>query len=154
MPSTPNALTLAFSTPANLSPPPNPPPHTHPSAFSKVPPSRTLPASLLPTIPFPSPSSPNSAMHDIQADLMSCIKQILFPAALKSIFGAAFLDSHGSEHLQKAFFAFEEGFELAASPVPHFLQPSFCRGRRALLEAFRWAVCFDEVRGGGGQQLA
>ncbi|KAL3140850.1 hypothetical protein ABBQ32_005388 [Trebouxia sp. C0010 RCD-2024] len=76
-----------------------------------------------------------------KVDLMSCIKQILFPAALDSIFGAAFLQHHGSQPLQKAFFAFEEGFELAASPVPHFLQPSFCQGRRALLEAFRisWA---------------
>lgn len=72
-----------------------------------------------------------------EADLMSCIKKILFPAALESIFGAAFLRHHGSERLQKAFFAFEEGFELAASPVPHFLQPSFCKGRQALLEAFR-----------------
>ena len=71
---------------------------------------------------------------------MSCIKKILFPAALESIFGAAFLRHHGSERLQKAFFAFEEGFELAASPVPHFLQPSFCKGRQALLEAFRWVV--------------
>ena len=75
---------------------------------------------------------------------MSCIKKILFPAALKSIFGAAFLDSHGSEPIQKAFFAFEEGFELAASPLPHFLQPSFCQGRQALLEAFRWAVYCKE----------
>ncbi|KAL3148124.1 hypothetical protein ABBQ38_014405 [Trebouxia sp. C0009 RCD-2024] len=76
-----------------------------------------------------------------EVDLMCCIKQILFPAALESIFGAAFLQHHGSRPLQIAFFAFEEGFELAASPVPHFLQPSFCQGRRALLEAFRisWA---------------
>lgn len=75
---------------------------------------------------------------------MSCIKKILFPVALKSVFGAAFLDSHGSEPIQKAFFAFEEGFELAASPLPHFLQPSFCQGRQALLEAFRWAVYCKE----------
>ena len=76
----------------------------------------------------------------LQADLMSCIKKILFPAALESLFGSTFLRHHGSEHLQKAFFAFEEGFELAASPVPHFLQPPFCKGRRALLEAFRLAA--------------
>lgn len=76
-------------------------------------------------------------MHAMQVDLMSCIKQILFPAAVESLFGAAFLHHHGSKRLQKAFFAFEAGFELAASPVPHFLQPSFCQGRRALLEAFR-----------------
>ena len=80
-------------------------------------------------------------MQDTPTDLMACIKQILFPAALKSIFGAAFLGYHGSEQLQKAFFAFAEGFELAASHLPHFLQPSFCQGRRALLEAFRFVVC-------------
>ncbi|DBA87474.1 TPA: Cytochrome P450 7B1, variant 4 [Trebouxia sp. C0004] len=77
-----------------------------------------------------------------KADLMCSIKDTLFPAAVKSIFGAAFLQCHGIAQLQKAFFAFEEGFELAASPVPHLFQPSFCKARQTLLQAFRvsWAA--------------
>lgn len=69
--------------------------------------------------------------------MLQCIKDILFPAAVESIFGAAFLQHHSVARLQQAFFKFEEGFELAASPLPHFLQPSFCQAKRALLEAFR-----------------
>ena len=76
----------------------------------------------------------------MQADLMGTIKDVLFPAAVTSIFGAAFLQHHSTAQLQKAFFAFEEGFELAASPVPHFFQPSFCHARKTLLEAFRYAM--------------
>ena len=81
-----------------------------------------------------------------QADLMQCIKDILFPAAMESIFGAAFLQHHSTARLQQAFFKFEEGFELAASPMPHLLQPSFCQGKRTLLEALRccpswWHSC-------------
>ena len=68
---------------------------------------------------------------------MTVVKDILFPSAVESLFGAAFLQHHSIAHLQQAFFAFEAGFELAASPLPHFLQPGFCRARRALLTAFR-----------------
>ncbi len=75
----------------------------------------------------------------MQADLMCSIKDILFSAAVQSVFGAAFLHCHGAAQLQKAFFAFEEGFELAASPVPHVFQPSFCKARETLLQAFRYA---------------
>ncbi|KAA6426780.1 MAG: cytochrome P450, partial [Trebouxia sp. A1-2] len=77
-----------------------------------------------------------------RADLMCSIKDILFQAAVESVFGSAFLQWHGTAQLQKAFFAFEKGFELAASPVPHFFQPSFCKARQTLLQAFRvsWAA--------------
>ena len=75
----------------------------------------------------------------MQADLMCSIKDILFQAAVESVFGSAFLQWHGTAQLQKAFFAFEKGFELAASPVPHFFQPSFCKARQTLLQAFRYA---------------
>jgi hypothetical protein len=46
-----------------------------------------------------------------------------------------------ADRLRQAFFAFEAGFELAASPVPHALQPSFLAARRRLLAALRcvWA---------------
>ena len=69
---------------------------------------------------------------------MPCVKDILFPSALESIFGAEFLHHHGAAKLQTAFFAFEEGFELAASPAPHVLQPTFCRARKTLLEALKY----------------
>jgi hypothetical protein len=42
-----------------------------------------------------------------------------------------------AEQLQRDFFAFEAGFELAASPVPHILQPGFLAARRRLLAALR-----------------
>lgn len=42
-----------------------------------------------------------------------------------------------ARRLQADFFAFEEGFELAASPVPHILQPRFLGARRRLVAALR-----------------
>lgn len=68
---------------------------------------------------------------------MTMVKDILFPSAVESLFGVQFLQHHSSNHLQQAFFAFEAGFELAASPVPHWLQRKFCRAKQDLLEAFR-----------------
>ena len=73
---------------------------------------------------------------------MQCIKDILFPAAVESVFGGAFLQHHSTACLQQAFLKFEEGFELAASPLPHFLQPSFCEAKKTLLEAFRCQLFF------------
>lgn len=73
----------------------------------------------------------------MQADLMTVVKDILFPSAVESLFGHSFLQHHTTAHLQQAFFAFEAGFELAASPVPHLVQRSFSKARRQLLQAFR-----------------
>ncbi|PRW32663.1 24-hydroxycholesterol 7-alpha-hydroxylase [Chlorella sorokiniana] len=42
-----------------------------------------------------------------------------------------------ARRLQDAFFAFEGGFEMAASPLPHLLQPRFLAARRTLLAALR-----------------
>ncbi|KAL4421354.1 hypothetical protein ABPG75_010645 [Micractinium tetrahymenae] len=42
-----------------------------------------------------------------------------------------------ARRLQEDFFAFEEGFELAASPVPHLLQPRFLAACRRLVAALR-----------------
>ena len=53
--------------------------------------------------------------------------------------GAVPACSAQAQRLQDAFFAFEAGFELAASPVPHLLQPRFLAARRALLRALRCA---------------
>jgi len=65
------------------------------------------------------------------------VKQLLFDSVAALLFGEAFLAAHGSRKLRAAFFNFEEAFELAASPMPHVLQPRFCRARTALLAAFR-----------------
>ena len=42
-----------------------------------------------------------------------------------------------AQRLQDAFFAFEGGFEMAASPLPHLLQPRFLAARRTLVAALR-----------------
>lgn len=61
----------------------------------------------------------------------------VFPAVARLLYGHAFVAAHGSAALRDAFYDFEETFELAASPVPHFLQRRFCRARHFLLTAFR-----------------
>ena len=68
---------------------------------------------------------------------MGVVKRLMFAAALDTLFGPHFGQLHGAAALQRAFHNFDDGFELAASPVPHALQLRFTRARRALLEAFR-----------------
>ena len=68
---------------------------------------------------------------------MHLIKTVLFPATAEILFGPAFLQEHGANSLADAYFAFDGGFELAASPVPQWVQPNWCRARRTLLQAFR-----------------
>ena len=76
-------------------------------------------------------------MLPLQVDLLEAIKASLFPPVARLLYGRAFVAAHGSAALQKAFYAFEETFELAASPVPHAFQRRFCAARRFLLSAFR-----------------
>lgn len=64
--------------------------------------------------------------------------------------GAVPACSAQAQRLQDAFFAFEAGFELAASPVPHLLQPRFLAARRTLLRALR---CAGVVRALGVRRL-
>lgn len=75
----------------------------------------------------------------LQVDLLETVKTSLFHTVCRLLFGPAFVAAHGSKALRAAFFDFEEAFELAASPLPHLLQPKFCRARRTLLTAFRCA---------------
>jgi hypothetical protein len=70
-------------------------------------------------------------------DLLEAIKASLFPPVARLLYGHTFVTAYGSAALQQAFYAFEETFELAASPVPHILQRRFCTARRFLLSAFR-----------------
>ena len=71
---------------------------------------------------------------------MAAVHDVLFEAVTRQLFGDAFADAHGAARLGTAFHAFHANFELAASPVPQFLQRAFCEGRRVLLGAFRFAV--------------
>ena len=100
-----------------------------------------------------------------QVDLVAAIKALVFEASVGALFGTAFLgegcssqgqqrpqqvagdgpsSSSGSSsraaQLQRDFFLFEEGFELAASPVPHLLQPRWLAARRRLLASLRCAA--------------
>ncbi len=68
------------------------------------------------------------------------MKTVLFPAAMETLFGPAFLREHGADSLADAYFAFDGGFELAASPVPQWVQPRWCWARHTLLQAFRWGL--------------
>jgi hypothetical protein len=70
-------------------------------------------------------------------ELLQGMKDLLFRPTVAALFGEAFCARHGAAALQDAFFAFEAGFELAASPLPQALQRRFCAARRALLRAFR-----------------
>ena len=69
--------------------------------------------------------------------LLETIKNLVFEPTVKMLYGGAFVAAQDMVRLQQAFFDFEAGFELAASPVPHTLQRSFCSARTHLLTVFR-----------------
>jgi 24-hydroxycholesterol 7alpha-hydroxylase len=71
----------------------------------------------------------------VNLELSEAVAKLVFSASVEALFGAVFLQRHGEGYLYQAFFEFEECFELAASPIPHFLQPKFKKARRKLLEA-------------------
>lgn len=102
-----------------------------------------------------------------QLELVGEMKTLVFQASVGALLGEAFLwgeqpqscsteSSHDGSNsggggapasaaaaahalgLQQDFFAFEEGFELAASPLPHMFQPKFLAARRRLVAALRW----------------
>ena len=62
---------------------------------------------------------------------------MVFRPTVEALYGAAFCQAQDMARLQQAFFSFESGFELAASPVPHALQRAFCAARSHLLTSFR-----------------
>ena len=65
------------------------------------------------------------------------MKDLVFQPTVEVLYGAAFCNAQDMARLQQAFFSFESGFELAASPVPHALQRTFCAARSCLLASFR-----------------
>ena len=72
-----------------------------------------------------------------QAGLLVLVKDTVFRPTVEVLYGAAFCQAQDMARLQQAFFSFESGFELAASPVPHALQRAFCAARSHLLTSFR-----------------
>ncbi|KAK9866545.1 hypothetical protein WJX84_008214 [Apatococcus fuscideae] len=82
-----------------------------------------------------------------EVDLMETVSQVLTPAAIRMLFGAAFLERHGTQAVLRAFATFESGFELAASPVPHWLQPGWRRARAWLLSALRQSLACGDLEG-------
>ena len=72
-----------------------------------------------------------------QAGLLVLVKDLVFRPTVEVLYGAAFCQAQDMARLQQAFFSFESGFELAASPVPHVLQRAFCAARSHLLTSFR-----------------
>lgn len=75
----------------------------------------------------------------VQVGLLSVVKDLVYAPTVEVLYGKASLAANDILTLQQAFFEFEAGFELAASPVPHILQRKFCAARRHLLQAFRQA---------------
>ena len=76
----------------------------------------------------------------MQIELMGTVNGVLTPAAIQMLFGRPFLERHRQAAVLQAFATFESGFELAASPVPHWLQPGWKRARSWLLSALRSAL--------------
>lgn len=72
-----------------------------------------------------------------QAGLLVLLKDLVFQPTVEVLYGLAFCRAQDMARLQQAFFSFESGFELAASPVPHVLQRAFCAARSYLLTSFR-----------------
>ncbi|KAJ9527737.1 hypothetical protein QJQ45_000431 [Haematococcus lacustris] len=98
------------------------------------------------------PDSLNWHAADLLAalvELYSAVRRLVFLASVEVLFGAPFMDSlawdssgglaEGPLALEAAFFSFEAGFELAASPVPHMFQPGFIQARSQLLAWLRAA---------------
>ena len=79
----------------------------------------------------------NSESQTELVELFDSIKCVIFPAAVESLFGSRFVARHGIGNLQNAFFELDEGFELAASPIPHIFHPRFVHARRYLTTALR-----------------
>eukprot|EP00891_Asterochloris_glomerata_P009301 jgi/Astpho2/9301/Aster-x0850 len=88
-----------------------------------------------------------------EVDLLHLVKTVLFPAAMETLFGPAFLREHGADSLADAYFAFDGGFELAASPVPQWVQPRWCWARYTLLQAFRTSLRKGQLAGTVGGDL-
>ena len=74
----------------------------------------------------------------LQVRLLETVKDMVFQPTVEVLYGTGFVTAQDMVHLQRLFFDFEAGFELAASPVPHIVQRPFSAARKHLLAVFRW----------------
>ena len=79
-------------------------------------------------------------------DLFSAVSSLVFRSGVDALFGTRFLGRHGPHAVQEAFLTFESGFERAASPMPHALQPAFCTSKKWLLHAMRVSHAAGDFR--------
>jgi hypothetical protein len=72
---------------------------------------------------------------------------LMFQASLPVLFGPRFAaENPDCEH---NFYEMEEEFELATTPIPHFLLKKFCRGKTSLLAMFKRLV--ENTNAGNGE---
>jgi hypothetical protein len=66
-----------------------------------------------------------------ETDLLQWTRSLMFQASLPALFGSRFAaENPDCEHY---FYEMEQEFELATTPIPHFLLKKFCRGKKSLL---------------------
>jgi hypothetical protein len=69
-----------------------------------------------------------------ETDLLKWSRSLMFQASLPALFGARFAaENPDCEH---NFYEMEEEFELATTPIPHYLLKKFRRGKKSLLAMF------------------
>jgi hypothetical protein len=82
-----------------------------------------------------------------ETDLLQWTRSLMFQASLPALFGPRFAaENPDCEHY---FYEMEEEFELATTPIPHFLLKKFCRGKKALLTMLKRLV--ETTNAGNGE---
>jgi hypothetical protein len=82
-----------------------------------------------------------------ETDLLQWTRSLMFQASLPALFGPRFAaENPDCEH---NFYEMEEEFELATTPIPHFLLKKFCRGKTCLLAMFKRLV--ETTNAGNGE---
>ncbi len=82
-----------------------------------------------------------------ETDLLQWTRSLMFQASLPVLFGPRFAaENPDCEH---TFYEMEEEFELATTPIPHFLLKKFCRGKTSLLAMFKRLV--ENTNAGNGE---
>eukprot|EP01023_Acetabularia_acetabulum_P006334 TRINITY_DN12647_c0_g1_i1.p1 TRINITY_DN12647_c0_g1~~TRINITY_DN12647_c0_g1_i1.p1 ORF type:complete len:506 (+),score=46.06 TRINITY_DN12647_c0_g1_i1:52-1569(+) len=84
-------------------------------------------------------SEKSKSFKSNEIDLYKFVQNFMFEIVVESFFGEQFLRMDGTENLRENFETFDQYFEMASSPLPHFLFPSFLKSRKYLLDSFREA---------------
>lgn len=105
---------------------------------------------LIPRLPLPTLhtcTEPNTSQYQHRCPALSAAAHPNHPRS------GRFLDRFQPRGLASHFLTFEAAFEIAASPLPHALQPGFTSAKRALLAIFAEAVRDDLLKGTLAQGL-